>query len=98
MESAFGLSPRSRAVKCAAALLLLVLALPFGACGSAVAHTSSAESLQASQNREVVVYVTRTGEKYHRESCRHLAKSKIPMSLTDAKQRYAPCKVCRPPQ
>jgi hypothetical protein len=43
------------------------------------------------------VYVTRTGEKYHRETCRSLAKSKIAMSLEEAAARYGACKVCKPP-
>jgi micrococcal nuclease len=43
------------------------------------------------------VYVTRTGEKYHRAGCRYLARSQIPMSLPDAAARYGPCSVCRPP-
>jgi micrococcal nuclease len=43
------------------------------------------------------VYVTRTGVKYHRASCRYLARSQIPMALADAAARYSPCSVCRPP-
>jgi hypothetical protein len=43
------------------------------------------------------VYATRTGEKYHRETCRYLSKSKIPMELKEAAARYGPCGVCRPP-
>lgn len=43
------------------------------------------------------VYVTRTGEKYHRDGCRSLARSKIEMPLADAAARYGACKVCRPP-
>ena len=46
--------------------------------------------------QDVTVYVTRTGKKYHRDGCRYLRRSKIPMSLTAAKQRYGPCSVCRP--
>lgn len=43
------------------------------------------------------VYVTNTGAKYHRDGCRYLSKSRIPMSLTDAKAAgYTPCKVCKP--
>jgi micrococcal nuclease len=38
------------------------------------------------------------GEKYHRADCRYLAKSKIAISLADAKEKYEPCKVCNPPQ
>jgi endonuclease YncB( thermonuclease family) len=43
------------------------------------------------------VYITRTGKKYHRDGCRYLKKSKIPISLDEAKLRYDPCKVCKPP-
>lgn len=44
------------------------------------------------------VYVTRTGTKYHRDGCRYLAKSRIPMALADAVSGgYAPCSACRPP-
>jgi len=42
------------------------------------------------------VYITRTGAKYHRDGCRYLSKSKIPISLTDAKRGYSPCSVCNP--
>ena len=47
--------------------------------------------------KTIIVYVTRTGIKYHRQRCRHLKKSSIPMALADAKVNYTPCKVCRPP-
>jgi hypothetical protein len=43
------------------------------------------------------VYVTRTGAKYHRASCRSLAKSKIDMPLVQAAARYSPCRICKPP-
>jgi len=46
----------------------------------------------------VMVYSTRTGKKYHREGCRWLSKSKIPLSLTEAKKRYSPCFICQPPE
>lgn len=51
----------------------------------------------APQPQSVTVYATRTGEKYHRAGCRHLARSQIPMALADAAARYGPCSVCRPP-
>ena len=45
------------------------------------------------------VYITRTGEKYHRSGCRYLSQSKIAISLADAKARgKTPCSVCDPPQ
>jgi micrococcal nuclease len=43
-----------------------------------------------------LVYLTRTGTKYHREGCRYLARSQIPIALKDA-VRYEPCSVCKPP-
>lgn len=43
------------------------------------------------------VYVTRTGSKYHRSSCRYLRKSKIAISLSSARAYgYTACSVCRP--
>ena len=45
----------------------------------------------------VTVYVTKTGEKYHRAGCRYLKKSSIPIDLESAKARYSPCSVCNPP-
>lgn len=50
-----------------------------------------------SEAQAIVVYVTRTGDRYHRAGCRYLARSQIPMPLTEAAKRYTPCSVCRPP-
>ena len=45
------------------------------------------------------VYVTRTGKKYHREGCLSLSRSKIPISLEEAKERnFGPCGRCNPPR
>jgi endonuclease YncB( thermonuclease family) len=60
-------------------------------------RTESRETVSTADRTEAV-YVTRTGEKYHRGSCRHLSRSKIPISLAEAKRSYGACKVCRPPQ
>jgi hypothetical protein len=48
---------------------------------------------------EVIVYITSTGERYHRSSCRHLTDSRIEITLTKAKsQNYTPCGTCSPPR
>ncbi len=47
--------------------------------------------------QEIIVYITNTGKKYHREGCQYLKKSCIPISLDQAKLSYDPCKVCHPP-
>ncbi len=46
-----------------------------------------------------IVYITATGECYHRAGCRYLSQSKIAVTLAQAKaQGYRPCSVCKPPQ
>ena len=47
-------------------------------------------------SESVSIFLTRTGSKYHRGSCRFLAKSRIPTSLDKVQGKYAPCKVCKP--
>lgn len=43
------------------------------------------------------VYITNSGAKYHRESCRYLSKSKIAIDLQEAiRKGYTPCSVCKP--
>lgn len=43
------------------------------------------------------VYITDTGEKYHRGTCRYLRYSKYSISKSEAqRQGYTACKVCRP--
>ena len=50
------------------------------------------------QKKDATVYVTKTGKKYHRDGCRYLSKSRIPIGLSNAKaQGYGPCSVCNPP-
>ncbi|WP_211223388.1 hypothetical protein [Flavobacterium soli] len=43
------------------------------------------------------VYITKTGAKYHQETCTHLKHSSISMNLEEALEKgYEPCKVCKP--
>lgn len=52
-----------------------------------------------STNQGVTVYGTKTGKKYHTASCRTLSKSKIQMTLSEAKGKgLTPCSICNPPQ
>ena len=44
---------------------------------------------------EITVYVTKSGKKYHRESCRW---GNIPIILSEARERYSPCSRCTPAQ
>jgi len=48
--------------------------------------------------RNPVVFVTRTGVKYHRGGCRYLRLSCSPLRLSEARMLgYTPCSWCRPP-
>ncbi len=52
----------------------------------------------STQGEDIVVYVTKTGKKYHLGSCSYLSKSSVPIKLQDAKARgYSPCSKCNPP-
>ena len=52
---------------------------------------------QVGLSADETVYVTKTGAKYHRESCSSLRSSRIAMSLSKAAERYGACKICKPP-
>lgn len=47
---------------------------------------------------DTTVYITNTGECYHRGNCKSIKKSKIPLSLEKAVRQYRPCKLCNPPR
>jgi competence protein ComEC len=53
----------------------------------------------ASANESVAIYITKSGKKYHLEGCSGLKKSKILITLKEAKERgYGPCGLCHPPE
>lgn len=49
-------------------------------------------------SEDEVVYVTRSGKKYHTGRCRTLRRGKIEIPLTEAKQKYSRCSRCSPPR
>ena len=57
--------------------------------------TSSLLSSTTPNTETVQLYRTKTGAKYHREGCRSLSKSMIPITLEEAKA-MGPCSICRP--
>lgn len=59
--------------------------------------TSSSEKTTTDYSKSTIVYITNTGEKYHRSGCSSLRKSKIEISLDKAKkQGYSACSRCDP--
>ena len=61
-------------------------------------ETSEPQPSEDTPVKDMSVYVTRTGKKYHLGSCSSLRRSKIPISLAEAKQKYSPCSRCNPPR
>lgn len=51
-----------------------------------------------SEKRQITVYITKTGAKYHTLGCRYLSKSCFSILLDNAKKRYTPCSICNPPR
>lgn len=68
-----------------------------GICGGAK-RQAVAPGTKTEPEDDIIVYVTKTGKKYHKAGCRYLRKSSIPIKLKDAKSRYSPCSVCKPPR
>lgn len=67
------------------------------------ANTTSTYKLNSSYSnssdvkKEVIVYITDTGTKYHRNSCSYLRQSKIQIDESKAiRQGYTPCSRCNP--
>ncbi len=46
----------------------------------------------------VLVWITRTGKAYHRETCRHVIGRGIAVRLDEARANFRRCRVCSPPK
>ena len=50
---------------------------------------------QQEHDRGVLVYITRTGSRYHLQGCTYLLRSCIPIMSGEAEDKgYVPCRVC----
>lgn len=79
------------------ALILPVVLCLLAAIACADSQPQAQQAVSA-QPQTVTVYITKSGQKYHRDGCSSLQHSKIAISLDEAKRKgYEPCKNCRPP-
>jgi len=63
--------------------------------GSAPESPNLTAGFAAAAKQECVVYITRTGYRYHVGDCGYLRRSRIPVEKRKAiKAGYTPCKVC----
>lgn len=74
-------------------VLALLVSAPISLASASRTHAGARQQ----DKQEQTVYITNTGKKYHRDGCRFLSKSKIPIKRKDAEAKgYEPCKVCKP--
>ena len=84
-------------------LLVLVVLVSLGSLAPSFAHVLDRLALTASVEAQddpakVTVYITKTGEKYHRDGCSSLRRSRFAVSLKEAVERgFGACKICKPP-
>lgn len=72
-------------------LIVIILFVPI----SGVIAMSQTHSIE--QQKEVTVYITKTGKKYHRDGCRYLSRSKIKTTKKKAvKSGFGACSICKP--
>lgn len=60
-------------------------------------ETDETETASSGED-EITVYITDTGERYHRDGCSSLRRSKHAITLSEAvAEGYTPCHNCNPP-
>lgn len=58
-------------------------------------NTNSKSSTTIKNTNSTIVYVTKTGKKYHKGGCSYLKNSKIEITLSEAQSKgYTPCSKC----
>lgn len=88
-----------KAILLAMSLLALVapIAVSTNPCAGVKSVTAKTTLSGRYMPNEETVYVTKTGTKYHKSTCRYVAKSKIAMPKTEAQNKgYKACSVCKP--
>ncbi len=76
---------------------------PAAAPASAKQTTTKTPPPRASQSAsnapdDSLVYVTKSGRKYHRQECRHARGDAKAITLREAREKYTPCSQCHPPE
>ncbi len=79
-------------------LLPVLLFSLFLVSGTAIVPAANVHH-QIESKKDVTVYITNTGHRYHRAGCRYLRRSCIKTTMSKAKKMgLTPCKVCQPPE
>jgi hypothetical protein len=84
---------------CVALTLLAHLAVIAPSVVGSLVVSAQTQPAKQQDPAKLTVYITKTGEKYHRDGCSSLRKSKFAVSLKEAVARgFGACKNCKPPQ
>ena len=87
---------------CLACILLLSACIPQTVQEGGVVvrgETPNSADYLSYYSDESIVYVTKSGEKYHTADCSYLTDSAIPVSLEQAlAEEKTPCSRCHPPE
>ena len=77
---------------------ILYLFLVFGLLLPAASDVQGrANAYTTAEQKDATVYITKSGEKYHKAGCQYLKKSQIKTTKKEAvKNGYGACKVCKP--
>lgn len=76
-------------------ILSVILIIPLSACSGKSAKKQT-KKVSSSKAEQTIVYITKTGTKYHKGNC-YCLKSKIKKTLSEVKDKYEPCSICNPP-
>ncbi|MBU3217814.1 hypothetical protein LL033_24720 (plasmid) [Clostridium estertheticum] len=78
-----------------AVILTLIGSILIFSIGMKLANTVTQQS--SSENNSQMVYITKTGKKYHSAGCRYLRRSEISIKKSEAiNEGYTACSVCNP--
>lgn len=75
------------------AVLILCIIILFSGCS----REKESKKVSSAESKSTIVYITKTGECYHKSNCSTLRKSKIEKTLSQVVNKYRACELCRPP-
>ena len=64
---------------------------------SGCSEDTAPKKVSSSEAKNTIVYITKTGECYHKSNCSTLRKTKIEKTLSQVAQKYRACQLCNPP-
>jgi methylphosphotriester-DNA--protein-cysteine methyltransferase len=77
------------------ALTLVCFLILIVGCSKNETKSKVIKSEPATEN--TIVYITKTGECYHKEGCTSLRNSRKERTLSEVYKKYRPCSLCNPP-